>query len=179
MSDVRLALLRGINVGRAKRLAMADLRSLVEGLGYRDVQTVLNSGNVVFTVPKTVRGDPASKIEEAVVAKVGFASRVVVLTAKEVATTVRENPLVTVAQDATRLQVMVLMTPADRMQLRPLLKERWSPEAFALGPRVAYLWCPQGVIRSRLMGAVSRILGDDGTARNMATLTKIHALMLG
>lgn len=51
-----VALLRGINVGRAKRVAMAGLRALVEGLGYRDVRTPLNSGNVVFSVPAKARG---------------------------------------------------------------------------------------------------------------------------
>ena len=50
-----VALFRGINVGRAKRVAMADLRTLFEGLGYGDVRTLLNSGNVVFSAPATTR----------------------------------------------------------------------------------------------------------------------------
>jgi uncharacterized protein (DUF1697 family) len=62
----RVALLRGINVGRAKRVAMADLRELVESLGYREVRTLLNSGNVVFTVPSGVRGDSARRIEDGI-----------------------------------------------------------------------------------------------------------------
>ena len=61
--DRQVALIRGINVGRAKRVAMADLRALVEGLGYRDVDTLLNSGNVVFTVPAGMKGTPSSRIE--------------------------------------------------------------------------------------------------------------------
>ena len=83
------------------------------------------------------------------------------------------------ADDPSRLQVVVLAELASRTQLKPLLKEHWSPEALALGVRVAYLWCPRGVIDSPLMAAVSRVLGDAGTARNMATLIKIHALMDG
>ena len=66
MAGRHVALLRGINVGTAKRVAMADLRALVEGLGYGDVSTLLNSGNVVFTVPaKAAKTSPATRIEQA------------------------------------------------------------------------------------------------------------------
>lgn len=178
-ADIRVALLRGINVGRAKRLAMADLRALVEGLGYGDVRTLLNSGNVVFTVPKAARGDAASRIEKAVASRLGVVSRVTVLTAAEVAAAVLDNPLVGAAKDPSRLLVTVLADRAARTRLEPLLKERWTPEALALGKRVAYVWCPRGVIDSRLMAAISRLVGEDGTARNMATMAKIHALTGG
>lgn len=179
MADIRVALLRGINVGRAKRVAMADLRALVESLGYDDVRTLLNSGNVVFTVPKAARGDVGSRIEKAIQSRLGVTARVMVLTAAEVAAAVVECPLADVADNPSRLQVMVLADASARTQLEPLLKQRWAPEALALGARVAYLWCPRGVIDSRLMAVVSRTLRDAGTARNMATMTKIHALTCG
>jgi uncharacterized protein (DUF1697 family) len=72
VSGTHVALLRGINVGKAKRVGMADLRALVEGLGYRDVRTLLNSGNVVFAVPKSARGEPAARIETAIARSSGF-----------------------------------------------------------------------------------------------------------
>ena len=179
MSERRVALLRGINVGRAKRLAMADLRALVEDLGYGDVRTLLNSGNIIFTVPSTKRGDPATRIEKAIASRLGVSARVTVLTAAEVVAAVRDNPLSEVANNLSRLLVMVLADPTARMQLKPLLKQSWNPEAIALGRRVAYLWCPRGVIDSQLAVAVSRALGDAGTARNMATMMKIQALTGG
>jgi uncharacterized protein (DUF1697 family) len=175
--DIRVALLRGINVGRAKRVAMADLRALVEDLGYRDVRTLLNSGNVIFTVPGTVRGNPASRIEEAFASVIGFTSRVMVVTAAEVAAAVLENPLGEVADNPSRLQVGILADHAHRTRLEPLVKEHWAPEALALGTRVAYLWCPRGGIDSPLMAAAGRVLGDAWTVRTMATVTRIHALM--
>ena len=63
MPASHVALLRGINVGTAKRIAMADLRGVMTGLGYSDVRTLLNSGNVVFTAPPRsgVSGRSASK----------------------------------------------------------------------------------------------------------------------
>ena len=73
-----VALIRGINVGRAKRVAMADLRALVEGLGYGEVRTLLNSGNVVFRVPAARSGDIAGRIEKAITARLRISARVIV-----------------------------------------------------------------------------------------------------
>jgi uncharacterized protein (DUF1697 family) len=172
-----VALIRGINVGRAKRVAMADLRALVGDLGYGDVRTLLNSGNVVFTVPASVRTDPARSIEQAITARLGISARVTVLTAAELAAAVAENPLGKVATDPTRLLVTVLTNPADRKRLLPLARQDWTPDVLAVGRRVAYLWCPKGMLESRLAQAVSRLLGDAATARNWATVTKLHALV--
>ena len=171
-----VALLRGINVGRAKRVAMADLRDVVVGLGYRDVRTLLNSGNVVFTVPGTARGDAAARIEHAIATHLGVSSRVTVLTGGELKTIVNANPLGEIADNPSRLLVSVLSKPADRTRLTPLTREDWSPEALALGARVAYLWCPNGMIESRLAQAVGRILGDATTTRNWATMLKLQDL---
>lgn len=177
MTDRRVALLRGVNVGKARRIAMADLRKLVEDLGHGDVRTLLNSGNVVFTVRRAVSGDAAIRIEKAVLARLGVSTRVTVLTAKEVAAAVRDNPFASIAHDPARLLVVACPDPKAVAGLKPLLKERWAPEALSLGPRVAYLWCATGIIQSRLWSAVSRGLGDAGTARNMATMTKLLALV--
>lgn len=178
MPGSHVALLRGINVGKAKRIAMADLRGLVEDLGYRDARTLLNSGNVVFNVPAAVKGDPAARIEKAIAAKLGFTSRVAVLTAKEVAAIVTKNPLLGVADDLSRLFVTVLRDPTDRARLVPLTKKDWSPDVIALGPpRVVYLWCVGGILESKLANTVARALGDGATTRNAATMAKLHALL--
>jgi uncharacterized protein (DUF1697 family) len=176
MSDIRVALLRGINVGRAKRVAMADLRGLVEGLGYGDVRTLLNSGNVVFSVPRAIRGDPAARIERAIASKLGVATRVTVIRSDEVAAAVDDNPLRKVADNPSRLLLMVLADAATGKRLKELEKESWTPEALAIRGRVAYLWCPHGIIDSRLMAAVNRLVGEEGTARNLATMTKLRDL---
>ena len=176
MTGRLVALLRGINVGRAKRVAMADLRSLVSGLGYRDVATVLNSGNVLLTAPGVAPGDAAAAIEGALAARLGVRARVTVLRAEELAAAVADNPLQGLATDPSRLLVAFLQSPADRSRVEPLLAEDWSPEALALGRRVAYVWCPAGVLASRLHEAVGRALGDAVTTRNWATVTRLHAL---
>lgn len=172
-----MALLRGVNVGTAKRVAMADLRALVQRLGYRDVRTLLNSGNVVFTVPAGSRADPAARIEKEITGRLGVTTRVTVLSGKEVASAVQGNPFEAIADNPSRLMVVVLRDPATLARLKPLLKQPWAPEALALGKRVAYLWLADGVIDSALWAAVAKVVGDGGTARNIATMTKILSLV--
>ena len=155
---------------------MADLRAVIGELGYRDVRTLLNSGNVVFDVPRPARADPAAAIEKAIAARLGVSARVTVLTAAELAAAVAENPLHAVAHNPSRLLVTVLTNPADRQRLKPLAARQWAPEALALGTRVAYLWCAEGIMVSRLADAVGRVLGDGATSRNWSTMTKLHAV---
>jgi uncharacterized protein (DUF1697 family) len=176
MIDRRVAFLRGINVGTAKRIAMADLRELFESLGHDAVRTVLNSGNVVFTVTKKSAGDEATRIEKAIAARLGVGTRVSILTAAEVRGAVEANPLVAVADNPSRLLLVVLRDPKLALQLRPLLKQRWAPEALAIGKRVAYIWCGESLVDSRVWAAVNRIVGDGGTARNFTTMSKLAAL---
>jgi uncharacterized protein (DUF1697 family) len=168
-----IALIRGINVGKANRVSMADLRTLVEGIGYGDVRTLLNSGNVIFTsraAPKLA----ATRIEKALEAKTGVSARVTVLTAAELAAAVADNPLVKV-EDPTRLLVAVLNSADDRRHLETLTNEDWGTERLAVGLRVAYLWCPDGILASRLAVAVGKALGNAVTSRNWATILKLHA----
>ena len=179
MASKHVALIRGINVGRAKRVAMADLRALVEDLGYGDVRTLLNSGNVVFTAARAVPAKIAARIETSLAAKLGVPARITVLTAIEVADIVAANPLLDIATDFSRLMVAVLRDPADRQMLEPLWHKDWAPDVLALGTRVAYFWCANGILESRLAESVGRALGDRVTTRNWATLLKLHALIEG
>src|SRR5262245_56758123 len=106
MSTTRyVALLRGSNVGKAKRVAMASLRAAMEGLGYSDVRTLLNSGNVVFSAPRKDARTVAASIEKAIVARFGFTAAVVVVTAKELEKIVAADPLSKVAKDPSRYLV--------------------------------------------------------------------------
>lgn len=169
-----VALIRGINVGRAKRVAMADLRALVSDLGYGDVRTLLNSGNVVFT--GRAKPDPAPRIQKGLEERLGVSARVMSLTAEELDAVVDANPLVDEADDPSRLMVAFLADPADTERLEPLATQDWAPEAIALGPRAAYLWCPNGVAKSVLNKSVTQAVDAEITARNWTTVTKLHVL---
>jgi uncharacterized protein (DUF1697 family) len=174
-----VALLRGINVGRAKRIAMADLRAGVESLGYGGVRTLLNSGNVVFTAPGAGRraaDEAASRIEAMLTARLGVAARVTVLTAAELTAIVAGNPLLGVAHDPARLLIAILNDRTHRPRLAPLLERDWAPEALAAGERAAYLWCCEGILASPVAEALGKILRDGVTTRNWSTILKLHAL---
>jgi uncharacterized protein (DUF1697 family) len=179
MTARQVALIRGVNNVGSRRVAMADLRALFEDLGFRDVRTLLNSGNIVFSVPNDRRGDLLAGIEKALAARLGLTSVVILLSGGEVAAVVRDNPFSKVANDPSRLLVMVPRKPSDQRRLKPLLEEPWAPERLALGRRVAYLWCANGVAKSPLWAAVDRSLKRCGTVRNMATMTKLLTLVEG
>ena len=174
----QVALLRGINVGRAKRVAMADLRKLLADLGFAQVRTLLNSGNVVYDAGAVAPAEAAARIEEALVLKLGVAARVTVLSASQFAELIEQNTLAPAA-DASRLLTLVLNNPADGRRLAPLLQQPWQPEALALGEWAAYAWCPDGVLASKVVAALGVLLGDGVTSRNWATMQKIQALLNG
>ncbi|HVE92960.1 MAG TPA: DUF1697 domain-containing protein [Actinomycetota bacterium] len=176
MAETYVGLIRGINVGRAKRVAMADLRALVEELGYGDVKTFLNSGNVVFTSARPrPQTQVAAQIEKGLSSACGVSARVIVLSGAELDSVVQENPLTKRATDPSRLLVAVLADPADKRLLGPLTTQDWAPESLAVGDRAAYAWCPKGILESRLPDALGRALGDAVTTRNWSTIQKIHA----
>jgi uncharacterized protein (DUF1697 family) len=171
-----IALLRGINVGKAKRIAMADLRALMEGLGYANVRTLLNSGNAVFDAPGGTPAAHARKLREAILAEAGVDCEVVVKTAAQIAAAVAEHPLRAHADDDARLLVMFAQDAQALAELAPLQARDWSPEAFALGEQAAWCWCAGGIVDSPLLEAVGKTLGARGTGRNWATLCKLDAL---
>ena len=156
---------------------MADLKAAVEAVGYTSVRTLLNSGNVVFSRPGAARGDPAARIEAAVLGRLGVRSRVTVLDAGEVEAILRGNPLMPRCDNPSRLLVTVLTEAASRKPLVPLTRESWGADALALGPRVAYLWCPEGMLKSPLAERVAKLLGDGATSRNWSTMLKIQAAL--
>jgi len=172
---VQVALLRGINVGKAKRVAMADLRKLLESLGYSSVRTLLNSGNAVF-VSADGAAKAASRIQAAIQEKLGVTCRVMVVTGADLAVIARENSLQKVANNPSRLMVAFPGSRADLGKLEPLLAQPWGAERLAMGSAAAYLWVPDGVILSSLSKAVDRAMGDSVTTRNWATILKLSQM---
>jgi uncharacterized protein (DUF1697 family) len=171
-----IALLRGINVGRARRIAMADLRQLFEGLGHLNVRTLLNSGNVVFQSARPDAAKLGAAIEAAITAKCGFSTAVTVITAKGLARIIAENPLVSMAKDPSRHLVAFVADPKRLAPLRIMLNESWDPDALAFGSSAAYLWCATGILESKLNLTFARKAAASATTRNWATVLKLHAI---
>ena len=171
-----VALVRGINVGRAKRIAMADLRAMLEDLGFRDVRTLLNSGNAVFTAPKSAPFALSERIEEAMSRRLRVAAKVTVVSVSELQAIVDGVPLATNGRDPSRLMVGFLRTPADEKRVDEVLRQKWAPDELAKGPRVVYVWCPNSILESKALEAIGKAAGDGITARNWSTVTKLLAL---
>jgi uncharacterized protein (DUF1697 family) len=170
-----IALLRGVNVGRAKRIAMADLRKLVEDLGHTGVRSLLNSGNIVFdAVVSPV--DAAQEIEAAMAVHLGVSARVFVFASHEVAEIVDDNPLLHVATDHARLFVFLLAGAPQRALAADLCGQDWAPESMAPGRHAVYVWCPQGLLDSAAAAALGKRLGEGATSRNWNTMIKLHGL---
>lgn len=172
-----IALLRGINVGRSKRLAMADLRKLIEGLGCSNVRTLLNSGNAVFECDRSSPKKLATQIESAIMDFAGFDAPVTVLTAAEFERIVASDTLLPMAADPSRHLVAFVPDRTVLRVLAPMTKTDWSPENFHLGPEAAYLWCPDGIIESKMLKALAKLTKNESTTRNWATVERIHALV--
>ena len=172
-----VALFRGINVGKAKRIAMADLRALLDRLGYADVATLLNSGNAVFTGNAEPAVTHATRIREAVRTKLGVDALVIVKSAQEVAAIVTGNALGKIATDDSKLLVAVTNDSRGLAKVKQLTRERWGAEKLHVGKHAGYVWCANGILESKAAVALLKGLEDTGTTRNWGTLNRIHALL--
>jgi uncharacterized protein (DUF1697 family) len=172
-----VALFRGINVGKAKRIAMADLRAQLETLGYTGVKTLLNSGNAVFTGGAGAPDKHASRIRAAVAMKLGVDASVIVRSDKDIAAIIAGNTLDKVATNPSRLLVVMTADTKALGALEALASRRWGKERVHVGKHAAYVWCANGILESQALEALLGALGTGGTTRNWSTLSRIHALM--
>jgi uncharacterized protein (DUF1697 family) len=178
-----VALLRGINLGRRNRIAMADLRRLTEALGHTDVATYIQSGNVLFTSPETDCGRLADALEEAIERSLALRPAVVVLSRADLARVVADNPF---PDEANPRCLHAVFRRSDfgpdaiaavrGAQQRARAKGS-DDEAVPVG-RALFLRTPGGLGRSELAAQLARAgVPADGTARNWATVTRLMALL--
>jgi uncharacterized protein (DUF1697 family) len=181
-----VALLRGINVGGRNKVPMADLREVATSLGYTDVATYIQSGNLVFTADEADTTALAAALEKAIADALGVAPRVVVLTRDELAQVVRDNPYPDEANPKYVHAVFLTEAPGKDVLERVAAAERQVAEkgsrdtARVVG-RTLFLHTPDGFGRSELATLLARIPDAKasraaGTARNWATVTKVLAM---
>jgi uncharacterized protein (DUF1697 family) len=181
-----VALLRGINVGGRNKVAMADLRKVVESLGHGNVATYIRSGNVVFTSNHTDTAAIAADLERALEETLGRRSSVVVLSRAELAKVIADNPFPDEA-DPKRVHAIFrgAEVGADEAAAVASAERRASDkggrdQAKVVG-RTVYLHTPDGFGGSELAAQLTRInpaaRDRGGTARNWATVTKLQAML--
>lgn len=167
------ALLRGVNIGPNKRISMATLRAIVESLGHTDVETYLQSGNVVFA-PKG-RGDHAARLSKAIAAETGHEVAVQLRTGEELARVVEASPYR--VSDPTKLVVAFLGAELELGQLGLGDLEPYLPDELTVHGRELYVSVPNGQGRSKLMETlVKRRLPTTITVRNWRTVEALAEL---
>ena len=171
-----VALLRGVNVGKARRVPMAELRDLLAGLGYTSGTTLLNSGNAVFHAAKGTPAEHAAVIAVAISGQLKVEVPVIVKSAKELAAIISENPIKAEASEHSRFLVAFVQDTkvlSDLVAVEPLVV---PPERFAVGKNAAYLLCATGILESRAWEALLGRAGRSATTRNWATILKLQTL---
>ena len=155
---------------------MGELRDLLSGLGYEDVRTLLQSGNVVLSSSKKPAG-VARELSSAVATEFGVESVVIVRSRSELADVVKRNPFEKVATDPKRFQVSFLSDKPKAAVIQELSAVDVAPERVEFSGREIYAWHPDGIQRSPLVKLIGDTrLGVTATARNWNTVTKLLEL---
>lgn len=175
-----VVLLRAVNVGGRNKVPMARLRELADTLGYTDVSTYLQSGNLVVTAQSKKPAEVEAAVAGAVRDDLGVNVAVLARSRKELAAVVAANPFPEQASDPKRLLVNFLTAQPAAATLKALDRSEFDPERFEFGDRCMYQWFPDGVGRSRLATAPwDRRLGVQGTGRNWRTVTALLEMVGG
>jgi uncharacterized protein (DUF1697 family) len=172
-----LALLRGVNVGGNKMVAMADLRRVLTAMGYDDVTTVLQSGNIVFSGKAAKATAVETRLETAIEKQLGLRADFHVRTAAEWHAVVAANPFADEAtKDPGHLLVYCFKAPLDGGRVEALRTAITGRERLKADGRHLYMTFPDGMGDSKAAPLVDRMLGVRGTARNWNTVLKLAAL---
>ena len=176
-SHTYIALLRGINVGGHHKLPMKDLVTLLERLGYEDVKTYIQSGNVVFRSRRNIGSKEAAKISDAIEAGFGFRPRLLILSKAELRAAVERNPFPT--DEGKFLHFFFLEAEPEAPDFEALEAVMTKTEQFRLHGQVFYLYTPDGFGVSKLAERAERYLGVPATARNFNTVSKLMEMAQG
>ncbi len=173
----RIALLRGVNLAKARRVAMADVRAAFESLGWAEVRSVSQSGNLLFEAKSAPDAVLEADVERVLLARLGLTTEVVVRSGAEWRAMMAANPFPAEAlADPAHLVVMVLKSAPGPSAEAAMAAIPGRERARVVG-REAFIVYPDGIAGSRLIGAaLDKALGVRGTGRNWNTVTKLAAL---
>jgi uncharacterized protein (DUF1697 family) len=178
ITTVFIALLRGINMGGHKKLAMRELRAVAEELGCEDVRTLLNSGNMVFKSRSRAesRIDPA--LEMAIYERFGIKTGVMIRSADEWKKIVTGNPFVEASKKAgSRIAVTFFKDKPQTKNLATLKRLIAGSDNILMNDREIYVFFPEGFAKAGNQPPFAKILQTDLTARSWSTVVKIAGMV--
>lgn len=173
-----ISLIRGINVGGHGKVPMKQLQAMFEGLGFEQVRTLIQSGNVVFKAAKTSTSALSKKIESTIAAEFGFITSVVTRTTDELAKAIEQSPFVKESKAEPNKVHIAFLAEASKPEAAKKLEAMASAtQRLRCGGREVYLHYRDGMGQAKLTGAViERVLGVKATARNWNTITKLYEM---
>ncbi|MBZ5573239.1 MAG: DUF1697 domain-containing protein [Acidobacteriia bacterium] len=175
---IYISLLRGINVGGHNKVPMERLRALCEELGYEQVQTYIQSGNVVFKAAKAPPSSLSEKIEKRILSEFGFAVSVITRTPEEMGKVIRNSPFVKEIQaEPSKVHVAFLWHAPKADAVKKLEALTTKTEQLHHSGHEIHLYYRDGMGKAKLTGSViERVLGVAATARNWNTVTKLYEM---
>lgn len=170
-----VTLLRGVNVGKGKRVPMVGFKAMLERLGYTNVSTLLNSGNAVFTSSARSQRKHETAIAAALQEAMAVATPVIVKSATDWAAVLDASPINPPEAEHSKYLVAFAAEEEALLELKPLQELAQTPERFIVTNVAAFLHCPAGVLQSRIGEALLGKAGKRVTTRNWATVLKLSA----
>ncbi len=172
-----IVLLRGVNVGGHRKLPMAALRELLSEVGFGNVRTYIQSGNIVLDSPDSDSDSVARSIRDAIEGRFGFAPHTFALDIDAFDDAIAANPFRQGKQDPKAVHFFFLAEPDPAADLGGLRELATQGEEFVLTERVLYLHTPNGFGRSKLVERLHRYIRTETTARNYRSVLAIRALV--
>jgi uncharacterized protein (DUF1697 family) len=177
MPSVHIALLRAVNVGGNKPIAMAELRNLLVELGFEQARSLLQSGNLIFKSKERTATDLEGLLEKEAAQRLDLHTDFFVRTQETWKRIIANNPFPDEAQrNPAHLLVIFLKRAPSLQEVEALQASVIGPELVAIQGRQAYVFYPAGIGGSRLTNTVvEKKLGTRGTSRNWNTVLKLEA----
>lgn len=172
-----IALLRGINVSGQRLIKMSDLKILFEKVGFKGVETYLQSGNVIFTSKETSTEKLSLKISSAIKKQFGFDVQLIVVTLEEIEQVVKKNPFIKKKKEAEKLYVVFLSEKPLIENMDKLNSIDYAPEEYIIDEKYIYLFVPNGYGKAKLNNNLfENKLKVFGTTRNLNTIKALFEL---
>ncbi len=176
-AQAHIALLRGINLGGKNKLPMKQLIEIFAAAGCRDIQTYIQSGNVVFNAPATVAARLPAEISAQIEKRLGLSTPVVLRSFPQLSQTIENNPFLKMGTPEEMLHVMFLAEQPSSAAVASLNPDQSPGDTFIVHGREIYLRLPNGVARSKLTNAYfDAKLATTSTQRNWRTVIKLHEM---
>lgn len=175
--NIRIAILRGINVGGKRKILMADLKSMCEKLGLKNVKTYIQSGNLIFNSDRQ-NSELENDLEKAITEKFGFDVPVVVRTEKQLEVSIKNNPFFDQDTDIKQLHLTFLKEKPNKENVDKTLTYNYEPDEFQINDKDIFIFCSGKYHESKLTNNFfEKQLKVGATTRNWKTVMKLSELI--